>query len=237
MKMKTPNKPDDVTAWPEQSSTCLPALHRNLLAKQTFAINEECVSLMLSPSGRLLTGGFADGTCRLFDLTGRYSSNHKENSLPNKRSALVESKYHQQFGAVTCQVGDPTKGFHSSLLMEVDVTQDSLWAFAGVLRGSNEMVALYLGHLEASFDTLDDLSETNLLDQIEIYKHNDPKTRGFGACTRLRNSSKYLLFTGKGIKSSKSTLTMAFSRSFQQNSLIFGCLSQYISGPLNHPKT
>jgi len=37
-----------------------------------FPINEECTSLTISPSGRIIIGGFSDGTLRLFDTTGKF---------------------------------------------------------------------------------------------------------------------------------------------------------------------
>jgi hypothetical protein len=109
--------------------------------------------------------------------------------------------------------------------MDVDVSPDGLWCFAGVLRGSMELLAVHLGALEASYDarspptqppqqdTLRRLNTTNnksngkhhnhpnLLDHVTVYRHQDAKLRGFGACTKLQTKQpKYLLFTGKAIK-------------------------------------
>jgi len=183
--------------WPSQSSSALPALSSAFQEKKefNFTINEECTALKLSPTGRLLVAGFSDGTVRLLDLTGRYK--HKPAHQKPSRSSLVLSRLHQQYGAVACQI--ISKGVHTSLLMDVDVSQDSLWAFAGVLRGSMELCAIHLGHLEASYD--DDIPENaSLLDHLTVFRHADAKLRGFGACTRLHNQNKYLLFTGKAIK-------------------------------------
>lgn len=109
--------------------------------------------------------------------------------------------------------------------MDVDVSPDGLWCFAGVLRGSMELLAVHLGALEASYDaqspptqppqqdTLRRPTTTNnksngkhhnhpnLLDHVTVYRHQDAKLRGFGACTKLQTKQpKYLLFTGKAIK-------------------------------------
>jgi WD40 repeat protein len=193
----------------------------------TFAVNEECTSLQFSPSGRLLVAGFTDGTVRLFDLTGRYptvwTESGKGMSTSNVSRGLVDSNHFQKHGAVACQIH--AKGVHTSLLMDVDVSPDGLWCFAGVLRGSMELLAVHLGALEASYDarspptqppqqdTLRRLNTTNnksngkhhnhpnLLDHVTVYRHQDAKLRGFGACTKLQTKQpKYLLFTGKAIK-------------------------------------
>ncbi|KAL7560029.1 hypothetical protein ACA910_013520 [Epithemia clementina (nom. ined.)] len=136
------------------------------IALVKFPLNEECTSLKFSPSGRLVIGGFADGTVRLFDLTGHFK---KSSVAANKRaslssttkastnttssggsSILLDSKDHQLFGAVAGQIH--AKGVHTSLLMTVDVAEDCRWCFAGVLRGSMELLALDLTELEQEFD-------------------------------------------------------------------------------------
>lgn len=184
------------------SKILLPPLSENAsLQDRRFTINEECTSLKLSPSGRLLIAGFTDGTLRLFDLTGRYKNEQPASvGKPSGNQRYVLSKHHVHFGAVACQI--ISKGVHTSLLMDVDVSQDGLWAFAGVLRGSMELVAVHLGHLEESYNRkpTSAVSSADMLDQLTVHRHLDAKLRGFGACTRLRNRNEYLLLTGKAIK-------------------------------------
>ena len=261
------------SCWPKHSATVLPdlshKLQQGLLRQQQlqqqlpptattamepapslqFPINEEVTSIKFTPTGRFLLAGFADGTLRIFDLTGQYHHDHPHSTTtttihtttsttqklsgsllhhpPPKRSrGLVSSKQFQQFGAVACQI--QAKGVHTSLQMEVDISPDGLWAFAGVVRGSMELVAVHLGSLEHSIGQADRESASvsvssavetspagggtdptnhhNLLDHITVYRHSDAKLRGFGACTRLQNNDnhhhppRYLLLTGKGIK-------------------------------------
>ena len=192
-----------------------------------FAVNEECTSLKFSPSGRLVIGGFADGTVRLFDLTGTFQTSHhasqkKSSTTHNKTrgnsqsaggvggsSILVDSKDNQLYGAVAGQIH--AKGVHTSLLMTVDIAPDCRWCFAGVLRGSMELLALDLTELEDHYwntechgrqeeQEEEEEPATNLLDHVTVYRHADAKLRGFGACTRLQHSPSYLLLTGKAIK-------------------------------------
>lgn len=181
-----------------------------------FPLNDEATSLAISPTGRFICAGFTDGTVRIFDLTGHFRNG---TSPPKKaqgptvpRNSVVDSKRHQRYGAVACQIH--AKGVHTTLRMDVQLSEDGLWCFAGVLRGSMELVAIYLGDLQAAYQRLeesaqhdtittegdDDEGSANLLDHLTVYRHYDAKLRGFGACMRLKNSGRYLLFTGKSIK-------------------------------------
>eukprot|EP00550_Attheya_septentrionalis_P005788 CAMPEP_0198284738 /NCGR_PEP_ID=MMETSP1449-20131203/4190_1 /TAXON_ID=420275 /ORGANISM="Attheya septentrionalis, Strain CCMP2084" /LENGTH=1452 /DNA_ID=CAMNT_0043981951 /DNA_START=140 /DNA_END=4498 /DNA_ORIENTATION=- len=123
-----------------------------------------------------------------------------------KKNLMVFSKCHQNYGAVACQI--QAKGVHTSLLMDVACTEDGMFAFGGVSRGSVELVAVDLSQIELRHDNSCAKSQpdVDILDLIQVYRHSDAKLKGFGACTRLRNNSsdpdelKYLLLTGKGIK-------------------------------------
>ena len=126
----------------------------------------------------------------------------------------VDSRSNQRYGAVACQIH--ARGVHTSLLMDVAVSEDGLYAFGGVQRGSVELAAVYLGDVESYLDEREYQEEKEngslpgLLDFITVDRHADAKLKGFGACTRLWNGwerarggaerPEYLLFTGKGIK-------------------------------------
>jgi hypothetical protein len=92
--------------------------------------------------------------------------------------------------------------------MDVSCCEDGKYAFGGVLRGSTELAAVDLSLLEKYHDVYldDDRNEqglkTDILDLIKVHRHSDAKFKGFGACIRLKNTSRveYRLFTGKGIK-------------------------------------
>ena len=144
-------------------------------------------------------------------------------SASRGRVASVCSKSNEQFGAVAAQIH--AKGVITSLLMDVSIAQDGLYAFGGVLRGSMELVAIDLGKVEAYHDMItaqsggretrdgsDSAATTtaggsgssgvDILDLVSVYRHSDAKLKGFGACTRVRKDGEveYRLFTGKGIK-------------------------------------
>jgi len=130
-----------------------------------------------------------------------------------KAERSVLSKSHQKFGAVACQIH--ARGVNTSLLMDVACSEDGLFSFGGVLRGSTELVAVDMSNIELYHDRFNDnLSDKktpknknekkkDILDLIKVYSFSDAKLKGFGACTRLKNghhSLEYRLFTGKGIK-------------------------------------
>ena len=134
-------------------------------------------SIGLVPSGRIAVAGFTHGTLRLFDLTGIFAKDknhpdnrhlptelfdddasssssedsfHSEDGLNNNAKNdknLVNSHSNQQYGAVACQIH--ARGVHTSLLMDVAVSEDGLYAFGGVQRGSVELAAVYLGDVES----------------------------------------------------------------------------------------
>jgi hypothetical protein len=200
--------------WPTQSAHALPKLAPNLAAGLASALtnpvlqfptNADPCAVKISPTGRL----FTDGTVRLYDLTGTFSSppRPEDNTVPPARSRLVLSNAHAAFGAVAAQIH--AKGVHTSLLMDLDVSPDGLYLFGGALRGSMELVAVLLGDLEAALscdfirkEKQKSARLDSLLDHVTVHRHSDAKLRGFSACTRLQSSGppQYLLLTGRGIK-------------------------------------
>jgi hypothetical protein len=130
-----------------------------------------------------------------------------------RRRRVVDSRSNQRYGAVSCQIH--ARGVHTSLLMDVAVSEDGLYAFGGVQRGSVELAAVYLGDVEGylderlpsssssssssgrasaaaglKYDDSDgrgDDETPGILDLIQVDRHADAKLKGFGACTRLWN--------------------------------------------------
>ena len=147
-----------------------------------------------------------------------HASNYDDDKDLKPPGGIVNSHSNQRYGAVACQIH--ARGVHTSLLMDVAVSEDGLYAFGGVQRGSVELAAVYLGDVENYLDErldehqqqieTNDASGVGILDLIQVDRHADAKLKGFGACTRLWNGwdrarngverPEYLLFTGKGIK-------------------------------------
>jgi WD40 repeat protein len=101
------------------------------------------------------------------------------------------------------------KGLHTNLLLKVKITDDSRFCFVGVLKGTSEMIAIDLGRLNVmeSFQVASIKKKAPLTAEgIVVYKHNDPKLRGFGAVVRVHSEddstagARYRLACGKGIK-------------------------------------
>lgn len=102
---------------------------------------------------------------------------------------------------------------HTNLLLSLKITDDSRFCFAGVIRGSSELLAIDLGRLpvwggnsnsnsnsEGASESSGDVvgakrrapspssqmsSARDLFPLIRYYRHNDPKLRGFGAAVRV----------------------------------------------------
>ncbi|CAM9872838.1 unnamed protein product, partial [Hapterophycus canaliculatus] len=95
----------------------------------------------------------------------------------------------------------------------VEASEDGRFVFAGLLRGSSEMLALDVsdlprwGMLPAGEEASLDASRVDLNRLIRTYSHSDGKLKGFGAAAAVRTGpdrrewgKKYRLFCGRGIK-------------------------------------
>lgn len=114
---------------------------------------------------------------------------------------------------------------HTNLLVTVKFSPDNRFGFAGVMKGSMEMLAIDVGQIPVWHEsalvggkpvpkvtgrkgkgaiTVDQLglrSVSKAAPLVCTYSHLDPKLRGFGAVTRLRSEDgRYLLICGRGIK-------------------------------------
>ena len=76
------------------------------------------------------------------------------------------------------------KGLHTNLLLQVAVSEDCRFAFAGVLRGSAQMLAWDLSYLP-TWSTYDRKAKLSVEAFLRMHAHSDAKLKGFGACTRL----------------------------------------------------
>lgn len=105
------------------------------------------------------------------------------------------------------------KGLHTNLLMTVKITEDCRYCFAGVIKGSSEMLAIDLGRLPVwgnNQSVAQNTKKKSFLDLIATSNYSDAKLRGFGAAVRVKyadgsmknadGEDVYRLICGKGIK-------------------------------------
>lgn len=146
----------------------------------------DVTSLDITPHGCYVLAGCGNGMVLLFDLT-----------QPTHLPALV--------GQIVA------KGLHTSLLLTVKISEDCRFCFAGVTKGSSELLAIDLGRLPGwpNQNTASTVRrrEDFVLQLVHCYRNSDPKLRGFGDAVRVRptstssdSSAVYRLACGRGIK-------------------------------------
>jgi hypothetical protein len=125
--------------------------------------------------------------------------------------AVLISKCRRE-GCLVAQIY--AKGLHTNLLLTVKVTEDSRFCFAGVHKGSMELIALDISKLPGWTTEKSNMNSKRRFQYNElITKHSylDPKLRGFGAVCRIQpnrnyavttdvGTAKYMLACGRGIK-------------------------------------
>ncbi|CAM9746818.1 unnamed protein product, partial [Choristocarpus tenellus] len=150
-------------------------------------------SLSLTPDGCYVLVGFGDGTVRVYSL-----------ALNSVGAADME-------GTAVAQI--KAKGMYSNTRVEchIETSEDGRFAFAGLLRGSQEMKAIDLIDLPR-WTTLPSRKEArsssytvDVESCVRTHRHVDPKLRGFGAVAVVRKPTvaekgEYRLFCGRGIK-------------------------------------
>lgn len=149
--------------------------------------NIEVTSMDVVAHGCYVLAGCSNGLILLFDM-----------SSPSRSGTVV--------GHIRA------KGLHTNLLLTVKVTEDSRFCFAGVHKGSMEMLALDLSRLPGWPENGGLVrKKINYEDLIVTSSYSDPKLRGFGAVVRVQadrgtvitaeeNNAKYILACGRGIK-------------------------------------
>ena len=175
---------DDVPLIP------LPAVPADSLRRE-FVLPREIVdvtSMDITPHGCYVLVGCGNGSVFLFDLT-----------QPIQEPCLV--------GQIVA------KGLHTNLLMTVKISEDCRFCFAGVSKGSSELLAIDLGRLpgwpNGSTSSTVRRRHDFVYNLVSCHRNSDPKLRGFGDAVRLRGSASsastsssavYRLACGRGIK-------------------------------------
>ena len=160
-------------------------------------VNVEITSLDIASHGSFVVAGTSSGLILLFDL-----------SNPNP----------QQDGLLIGQIR--ARGMHTNLILTVKFSEDSRFVFAGVSKGSSEMLAIDLGRVLVQWEkhpivTTNDCGDS--VQQLQLknlitFNYSDAKLRGFGAVSKtmflktppangmFESSVHYRLACGKGIK-------------------------------------
>lgn len=168
----------------------LPVVPADSLRRE-FVLPREIVdvtSMDITPHGCYVLVGCGNGSVFLFDLT-----------QPIQEPCLV--------GQIVA------KGLHTNLLMTVKISEDCRFCFAGVSKGSSELLAIDLGRLpgwpNGSTSSTVRRRHDFVYNLVSCHRNSDPKLRGFGDAVRLRgscssvkasSSAVYRLACGRGIK-------------------------------------
>jgi hypothetical protein len=160
-------------------------LHREF---ELDELNAEVTSIDITAHGCFVAVGCSNGMLMLFDMACAGGTG------PVRGGVLLG---HIQ-----------AKGLHTNLLLTVRISEDSRFIFAGVIKGSMEMLAVDIGKLPVWTDKAlrRSQAQAQIRSLVKVHTHSDPKLRGFGGCARLPESdgrgrgSHYRLVCGRGIK-------------------------------------
>lgn len=160
----------------------------------------EVTSVDVAPHGGFFVAGCSNGVILMFDLSDNSS---------------------QKNGILLAQIRP--KGMHTTLRLTVKLSDDSAICFAGVMKGSSEMIAVDMSSFLLNWNKFVPPSSRGrkpwmMPEQVDkfysstydVYSCSDAKLRGFGAATSIPTndasttdagfSRRYLLACGMGIK-------------------------------------
>jgi WD40 repeat protein len=161
----------------------LPTIPLNSINRE-FVLDDvkvEITSLDVAPHGGFVIVGCSSGVILFFDVTDNHS---------------------QRNGTFLAHIR--AKGMHTSFRLNVKITEDSRMCFAGVLKGSSEMVAIDLslyqlnwnrairekgGKLSRGAPSPSGAFDNSFLHYFRLFSYSDAKLRGFGAATCVPISS------------------------------------------------
>jgi len=113
----------------------LPEIPREKLLGRDFSLNQpsnvEVTSLDVSAHGCFVVAGCSNGQVILFDIskqTKKYASSNELSTQAQPQPQLI--------GHIKA------KGIHTNLLLSVAITEDCRFCFAGVIKGSSELLAI-----------------------------------------------------------------------------------------------
>ena len=155
----------------------LPEIPPQVLSREFYVDDArlEVTSLDIPSHGAFVVAGCSNGMVLLFDLT---------ESVPQRNGTLL--------GQIR------PKGMHTNLRLTVKISEDARMCFAGVMKGSSEMLAIDFSTYLVNWHTITrELLNANKGKKVtattpteylnsyffETFTCNDPKLRGFGAAS------------------------------------------------------
>ncbi|OQR99341.1 hypothetical protein ACHHYP_06906 [Achlya hypogyna] len=160
-----------------------------------FALDFQVSSVAVDRAGRFVVAGFNNGTIRLYPLVDNFKrsidvgtievNNLDSNSLVFRKGVVLEH--------ITA------RGMYTTLRVHVVIPEDGRFIFAGVYRGSTEILVIDIASIVLPSETIGVPTA-----EVVTHSYNDAKLRGFGAVRAVPGDSlittEYLVLCGLGIK-------------------------------------
>ncbi|EQC36864.1 hypothetical protein SDRG_05694 [Saprolegnia diclina VS20] len=177
----------DSLSSPAKATPSTPANH--------FALDFQVSSVAVDRAGRFVVAGFNNGTIRLYPLVDNFKraidvgvvevSSVDANALVFRKGVVLEH--------ITA------RGMYTTLRVHVVIPEDGRFIFAGVYRGSTEILVIDIDSIVLPTETIGVPTA-----EVVTHSYNDAKLRGFGAVRAVPGDSlittEYQVLCGLGIK-------------------------------------
>ncbi|KAF0711814.1 Aste57867_5072 [Aphanomyces stellatus] len=164
-----------------------------------FALDFQVSSVAVDRAGRFVVAGFNNGTIRLYPLKNNAPSVPiVVGSLETDETASIdENKLVFRKGVVLEHIS--ARGMYTQLRVNVVIPDDGRFIFAGVYRGSTEILVIDIDSIRLPTDIIGVPTA-----EVNTHSYSDAKLRGFGAVRCMPGKSsittEYQVLCGLGIK-------------------------------------
>ncbi|CAK4186832.1 unnamed protein product [Aphanomyces euteiches] len=166
----------------------------------SFALDFQVSSVAVDRAGRFVVAGFNNGTIRLYPLNTNNTTTAPiiVGSLEtDENSSIDENKLLFRKGVVLEHIS--ARGMYTQLRVNVVIPEDGRFIFAGVYRGSTEILVIDIDSIRLPNDVIGVPTA-----EVNTHCYNDAKLRGFGAVRAMPGKSaittEYQVLCGLGIK-------------------------------------
>ncbi|KDO32919.1 hypothetical protein SPRG_02611 [Saprolegnia parasitica CBS 223.65] len=177
----------DSLSSPAKATPSTPANH--------FALDFQVSSVAVDRAGRFVVAGFNNGTIRLYPLVDNFKRGIDVGTVEVSSvdaNALVFRK-----GVVLEHI--TARGMYTTLRVHVVIPEDGRFIFAGVYRGSTEILVIDIDSIVLPTEAIGVPTA-----EVVTHSYNDAKLRGFGAVRAVPGDSlittEYQVLCGLGIK-------------------------------------